>query len=66
MSWLLPNFSWGTPTGWEVKKGSLQFMAFIAVRSQTVSDGGAWAGRVKSLNRTMWPIEELQKKHQEI
>lgn len=37
-------------------------MAFVAAQSQTVSDGGAQAGRVKSPNRTMWPIEESQKK----
>lgn len=59
---LLPNFIWGAPAGLEVKKRSLQFMAFVAAQSQTVSDGGAQAGRVKSPNRTMWPIEESQKK----
>lgn len=37
-------------------------MAFVAAQSQTVSDGGAQAGSVKSPNRTMWPIEESQKK----
>lgn len=61
----LPEFIQGALAGLEVKEGSWQFMAFIVV-SQTLGDGGTWAGGLKSLMRTMWPIEESQKKLQEI
>lgn len=66
VSTAVPNFIWGALAWLEVKKGSLQFMALVGVRSQTIGDGGAGAVRVKSLIRTMWSIEESQKKHQEI
>lgn len=62
----VPNSILGVLARLEVKKGSLQFMAFVGVRSQTVRDGGTRVGRVESLILTMWPIEESQKRHQEI